>query len=213
MKQVLSILYGGHRVMLIPFDFLPSERRSYPAVVTPWHLTQINKQQWLSITFCLSESDHLCVCCSNLVAKLPGSDGPNPATALPHVSLFSITDSFESLVLKIIGALLTMGEKSPFYQSLLGANIGSEFAPTVGCVTNKQWYFHTSFWVPGPWCKGFCIRNCVCYPVVFTLHVVSFVLQLPWQHQGGLFFNWFTRYTQERTLKKSRRLLRRHLTE
>jgi len=44
----------------------------------------------------------------------------------------SITDVEEAATLSIISALLTDGELSPCYQSLLEANIGSDYAPVVG---------------------------------------------------------------------------------
>lgn len=46
----------------------------------------------------------------------------------------SITDSFESFVLSMLGSLLVHGEKAPFYRSLIDANIGSDFAPVHGYV-------------------------------------------------------------------------------
>ncbi|KAK2188953.1 hypothetical protein NP493_119g07062 [Ridgeia piscesae] len=46
--------------------------------------------------------------------------------------LGDITDTFESFTLSILGSLLVSGEKSPFYQSLLEANIGSDFSPVLG---------------------------------------------------------------------------------
>lgn len=46
--------------------------------------------------------------------------------------LSSITDTMEAFTLGIIGSLLTDGETSPFYQSLLEANIGSDYAPATG---------------------------------------------------------------------------------
>ena len=50
----------------------------------------------------------------------------------------SITDLNESACLSILGTLLVGSEKSPFYQSLLGANIGSDFAPVVGFDGNTK---------------------------------------------------------------------------
>jgi Zn-dependent M16 (insulinase) family peptidase len=44
----------------------------------------------------------------------------------------SITDVEEGTTLNIISNLLTDGETSPFYQALLEANIGSDYAPVVG---------------------------------------------------------------------------------
>lgn len=46
--------------------------------------------------------------------------------------LTDISETFESFTLSIIGALLMDGETSPFYQSLLVPNIGSDFAPMTG---------------------------------------------------------------------------------
>jgi len=45
---------------------------------------------------------------------------------------FSLSNTFESFTLSIIGALLVDGETSPFYQSLLVPNIGSDYSPVIG---------------------------------------------------------------------------------
>ena len=49
-----------------------------------------------------------------------------------NISLHSITDPFENFTLGLLSSLLVDGEKSPFYQSLLESNIGSDFAPEHG---------------------------------------------------------------------------------
>ena len=36
--------------------------------------------------------------------------------------------------MSFIGSLLVDGEKAPFYQSLLEANIGSDYSPVIGLV-------------------------------------------------------------------------------
>jgi Zn-dependent M16 (insulinase) family peptidase len=45
---------------------------------------------------------------------------------------FSITNINEACALSILGSLLVDGEKSPFYQSLIESNLGSDYAPAVG---------------------------------------------------------------------------------
>jgi Zn-dependent M16 (insulinase) family peptidase len=44
----------------------------------------------------------------------------------------------ESACLSILGTLLVGSEKSPFYQALLGANIGSDFSPVLGYDSNTK---------------------------------------------------------------------------
>ena len=44
----------------------------------------------------------------------------------------SITDPYESMVASILSQLLVDGPASPFYQSLLDANIGSDYSPGTG---------------------------------------------------------------------------------
>ncbi|ELU02149.1 hypothetical protein CAPTEDRAFT_179632 [Capitella teleta] len=46
--------------------------------------------------------------------------------------LNDVSDTFETYTLSILGSLLTDGEKSPFYQSLIEPNIGSDFSPVLG---------------------------------------------------------------------------------
>ncbi|XP_021354129.1 presequence protease, mitochondrial-like isoform X2 [Mizuhopecten yessoensis] len=46
--------------------------------------------------------------------------------------LSEISDVFESFTMNVISTLLTDGETSPFYQALLEANIGSDYAPLTG---------------------------------------------------------------------------------
>lgn len=43
-----------------------------------------------------------------------------------------ITDPYESLVIGILGQLLVGGPASPFYEALIDADIGSDFAPSTG---------------------------------------------------------------------------------
>ena len=43
-----------------------------------------------------------------------------------------ITDSYSSLVLSVLSHLLVDGPVSPFYQSLIDRNIGSEYTPNTG---------------------------------------------------------------------------------
>jgi Zn-dependent M16 (insulinase) family peptidase len=45
---------------------------------------------------------------------------------------FSITNINEACALSILGSLLVEGEKSPFYQSLIESNLGSDYVPGVG---------------------------------------------------------------------------------
>ena len=60
------------------------------------------------------------------------ADPEKQTTVAVKYLLSDITDVSEAVTLSIISTLLTDGENSPFYQSLLGANIGSDYAPEVG---------------------------------------------------------------------------------
>ncbi|XP_033731293.1 presequence protease, mitochondrial-like, partial [Pecten maximus] len=53
-------------------------------------------------------------------------------TVSANFLLSEISDIFESFTMNIICTLLTDGETSPFYQALLEANIGSDYAPLTG---------------------------------------------------------------------------------
>lgn len=69
------------------------------------------------------------------VACRPDPMAPDPqkqTTFSTSYLLSRITDPMEAFTLGIIGSLLTDGETSPFYQSLLEANIGSDYAPATG---------------------------------------------------------------------------------
>uniref|UniRef100_A0A8C4NAH8 Presequence protease, mitochondrial n=1 Tax=Eptatretus burgeri TaxID=7764 RepID=A0A8C4NAH8_EPTBU len=52
--------------------------------------------------------------------------------------LSSITDSFESFTLSLLGSLLVSGPNAPFYQALIEAQIGSDFTPTIGYEGNTK---------------------------------------------------------------------------
>ena len=45
-----------------------------------------------------------------------------------------ITDVYESFIASVLGYLLTNGETSPFYQTLLESGLGSDFSPNTGYV-------------------------------------------------------------------------------
>ncbi|XP_070570362.1 presequence protease, mitochondrial-like isoform X2 [Ptychodera flava] len=63
----------------------------------------------------------------------PMAADPNKQTTLSISYLLEdISDTFESFTASILGSLLTAGPTSPFYQALLDANIGSDYAPVVG---------------------------------------------------------------------------------
>ncbi|XP_060592348.1 presequence protease, mitochondrial-like, partial [Ruditapes philippinarum] len=65
----------------------------------------------------------------------PDTMAPDPnkqTTVAVNFLLSDITDVEEGTTLNIISNLLTDGETSPFYQALLEANIGSDYAPVVG---------------------------------------------------------------------------------
>ncbi|XP_077997205.1 presequence protease, mitochondrial-like [Glandiceps talaboti] len=63
----------------------------------------------------------------------PMAADPNKQTTLSiNFLLGDITDTFESLAVGILSSLLVSGPTSPFYQSLLDANIGSDYAPITG---------------------------------------------------------------------------------
>ena len=46
----------------------------------------------------------------------------------------STTDAFENFTMVILSSLLASGPNSPFYQSLIAPNIGSDYSPGVGWV-------------------------------------------------------------------------------
>ncbi|XP_074650710.1 presequence protease, mitochondrial-like isoform X2 [Tubulanus polymorphus] len=52
--------------------------------------------------------------------------------------LNDVTDSYEGFVAGVVASLLVDGETAPFYQSLLEANIGSDYAPVVGYDSHKK---------------------------------------------------------------------------
>ena len=60
------------------------------------------------------------------------ADPEKQTTVAVKLLLSDITDVSEAVTLSIISTLLVDGENSPFYQALLGANIGSDYAPEVG---------------------------------------------------------------------------------
>ncbi|XP_052814769.1 presequence protease, mitochondrial-like [Mya arenaria] len=65
----------------------------------------------------------------------PDTMAPDPekqTTLAVNFLLSDITDLDEATTLSIISTLLTDGEMSPFYQSLLEANIGSDYSPVIG---------------------------------------------------------------------------------
>lgn len=65
----------------------------------------------------------------------PDTMAPDPekqTTVAVSFLLSDITDISEAATLSIISTLLTDGENSPFYQALLGANIGSDYSPVIG---------------------------------------------------------------------------------
>ncbi|KAK6166270.1 hypothetical protein SNE40_023007 [Patella caerulea] len=63
----------------------------------------------------------------------PLAADPNKQTTVSVSYLLAdATDSFEAFTMSIIGHLLVGGETSPFYKSLLEANIGNDYAPTLG---------------------------------------------------------------------------------
>ncbi|CAH1789315.1 unnamed protein product [Owenia fusiformis] len=65
----------------------------------------------------------------------PDPMAPDPekqTTVAVNYLLGDITDTFEAFTLNIVCHLLVHGEKSPFYQSLLEANIGSDYSPVIG---------------------------------------------------------------------------------
>jgi len=45
---------------------------------------------------------------------------------------YSTTDAFENFTMVILSSLLVRGPNSPFYQSLIAPNIGSDYSPGVG---------------------------------------------------------------------------------
>ena len=49
-----------------------------------------------------------------------------------HANEHRITDPYESLVFGILGQLLVGGPASPFYETLIDADIGSDFSPATG---------------------------------------------------------------------------------
>ena len=51
----------------------------------------------------------------------------------------STTDAFENFTMVILSSLLASGPNSPFYQSLIAPNIGSDYSPGVG------WVYYTLF--------------------------------------------------------------------
>ncbi len=51
-----------------------------------------------------------------------------------HCPSRRITDPYESLVVSFLSHLLVDGPASPFYQALLDANIGADYAPMTGYV-------------------------------------------------------------------------------
>ena len=63
----------------------------------------------------------------------PMSPDPEKNTTIAISFLLNdITDINEACTLSILGNLLVDGEKSPFYQSLLESNIGSDYSPVIG---------------------------------------------------------------------------------
>ncbi|KAJ8299013.1 hypothetical protein KUTeg_023073 [Tegillarca granosa] len=71
----------------------------------------------------------------------PDPMAPDPekqTTISVNFLLSDITDIFEAITLKIISNLLTEGETSPFYQSLIESNLGSDFAPVTGYDGNTK---------------------------------------------------------------------------
>ncbi|KAK3104887.1 hypothetical protein FSP39_012452 [Pinctada imbricata] len=74
-----------------------------------------------------SVSSHIS-CMSDPMAPDPAKQTTISASYL----LSDITDTFESFVLSILCTLLTDGENSPFYQSLIVPNIGSDYSPVLG---------------------------------------------------------------------------------
>ena len=66
------------------------------------------------------------------VAYLLGPYVVQYCVPLNITSCYSITNAYESLVHTIVCKLLVDGPPSPFYQSLVDANIGSSFSPGTG---------------------------------------------------------------------------------
>ena len=50
--------------------------------------------------------------------------------------MIRITDPYDSLVCSMLGQLLVDGPASPFYQSLIDSNIGTEYTPNTGLEKN-----------------------------------------------------------------------------
>lgn len=71
----------------------------------------------------------------------PDPMAPDPdkqTTVSVNYLLTDLSNTFESFTLSIIGALLVEGETSPFYQSLLVPNIGSDYSPIIGCQNDTK---------------------------------------------------------------------------
>ncbi|XP_019848663.1 PREDICTED: presequence protease, mitochondrial-like isoform X1 [Amphimedon queenslandica] len=63
----------------------------------------------------------------------PMAPDPNKQTTVGVAYLLGpITDSYEGLLLSILTKLLIDGAASPFYQSLIDSNIGSDYSPSTG---------------------------------------------------------------------------------
>ncbi|XP_064598150.1 presequence protease, mitochondrial-like [Liolophura sinensis] len=60
------------------------------------------------------------------------ADPSKQTTVSVNFLLSDITDINEALTLTILSSLLVDGEAAPFYQALLGANIGSDYSPMTG---------------------------------------------------------------------------------
>lgn len=69
----------------------------------------------------------------------PMAPDPDKQTTVSVSFLLSdITDIFEQFTMQIVCNLLTDGETSPFYNSLLASNIGSDYAPITGYQGNTK---------------------------------------------------------------------------
>ncbi|KAK7112412.1 hypothetical protein V1264_011876 [Littorina saxatilis] len=65
-------------------------------------------------------------------------DQSKQTTVAVSFLLSDITDTYEKFVQQIACSLLTDGETAPFYNSLLAANIGSDYAPITGYQGNTK---------------------------------------------------------------------------